>query len=110
MPPKTIEEAVDLANRGALAQTLEITVEKVSGEKFDRVTEYKLGPIPATLQEPEPAPELTTGQQDDWAWISQPLANDALDFPFGANDPLGSPRFSDATGTTDNFDDEEIPF
>lgn len=99
MPPKTIEEAVDLANRGALAQTLEITVEKVSGEKFDRVTEYKLGPIPTTLQEPEPAPELTTGQQDDWAWISQPLANDALDFPFGANDdkPL-------------SFDDEEIPF
>jgi len=47
--PDTAEEAVELAERGALAETRTITVRSVTGEKFDRIIDYGLGPIPPRL-------------------------------------------------------------
>ncbi len=44
--PDTAEDAVALAEAGALAETLAITVRSVAGEKFDRIVEHQLGPIP----------------------------------------------------------------
>ena len=59
-PPKTAEEAVRLANDGALAEPTLITVRSVSGERFDRVVGYELGPVPDYCPEPgwnDPAAE-----------------------------------------------------
>ena len=44
--PDTAEEAVELAEAGALCQTQKITVRSVAGEKFDRIISYELGPVP----------------------------------------------------------------
>jgi DNA repair protein RadD len=44
--PATVDEAVAIARAGGLAPTLEITVRSVTGEEFDRIIDYKLGPIP----------------------------------------------------------------
>jgi len=47
--PDTAEEAVELAEAGALAEPLSITVRSVAGEKFDRFSDYRLGPVPPRL-------------------------------------------------------------
>ena len=47
--PDTVERAVELAENGALAQPLSITVRSVTGEKFDRITNYELGSIPTAV-------------------------------------------------------------
>jgi len=47
--PNTADEAVELAEAGSLAPTSAITVRSVAGEKFDRITDYQLGPIPPRL-------------------------------------------------------------
>ena len=47
--PDTVEQAVELAEAGALAQPLSITVRSVTGEKFDRITNYELGAIPTAV-------------------------------------------------------------
>ena len=52
-PPETAGEAVALANDGALADTLAITVHSVAGERFDRITDYELGEKPEDYA-PEP--------------------------------------------------------
>jgi DNA repair protein RadD len=44
--PDTTEEAVALAEAGALALTRAITVRSVAGEKYDRIIDYQLGAIP----------------------------------------------------------------
>ena len=51
--PDDSEAAVDAARAGSLAQTLEIIVRHKSGEKFDRVVKYKLGPKPDGVQDDE---------------------------------------------------------
>ncbi|MCC7407230.1 MAG: DEAD/DEAH box helicase family protein [Phycisphaeraceae bacterium] len=45
--PASAEEAVELAQSGALADTLAITVRHVAGEKYERIVDYRLGPKPA---------------------------------------------------------------
>jgi DNA repair protein RadD len=47
--PDTVEEAVDICDAGGIAPTSAITVRSVAGEKFDRITDYQLGPIPPRL-------------------------------------------------------------
>jgi DNA repair protein RadD len=47
--PSTVQEAVDLAQAGALAQTLKITVRSISGQKYDRIIQYVIGPKPPRL-------------------------------------------------------------
>lgn len=44
--PASVAEAVDLANGGALADTLGITVRRKPGEKYDRIIEHELGQKP----------------------------------------------------------------
>jgi len=51
-PPPSAEEAVRLAEDGALAEARKITVRRISGERFERVTRCELGPIPDYCPEP----------------------------------------------------------
>ena len=43
--PRTCEEAVTLAEAGALALTEKITVRSMAGEKYDKVISHVLGEI-----------------------------------------------------------------
>lgn len=52
--PDTAERAVEIAEGGGVAHTEKITVRSISGERFDRIVGYKLGPMP----EPLPAGEV----------------------------------------------------
>ena len=71
--PDTVDEAVEWANGGALAEPKAITVRTVAGEKFDRVESVELGPRPemddglVKLLEREPVTESSGGlpQIDD---------------------------------------------
>jgi Type III restriction enzyme, res subunit/Helicase conserved C-terminal domain len=47
--PDTAERAVELAEAGALCATEAIVVRTVTGEKFDQVVGYKLGPMPESV-------------------------------------------------------------
>jgi DNA repair protein RadD len=47
--PESAEQAVDLAEAGALAPTHAITVRSVAGETFDTIPQHQLGPIPPRL-------------------------------------------------------------
>ncbi|RMF73507.1 MAG: hypothetical protein D6738_08595 [Acidobacteria bacterium] len=55
--PDDAEEAVELAEAGALAPTLAITVERRAGEQYDRVVGYVLGEKPPRLEDPDACPE-----------------------------------------------------
>lgn len=55
--PDSAEEAVDLADAGAFATTLAITVERKAGERFDRIVAYRLGAKPPRLESEEDLPE-----------------------------------------------------
>lgn len=50
--PSTAHEATALAQQGVLAEPESITVKSVAGEKFDRVTGWRLKPRPAYAPEP----------------------------------------------------------
>jgi hypothetical protein len=52
--PATVEDAVGLARAGFLTPVKGITVRSVTGEKFDRISNYEFGP---------PADEIPP---DDW--------------------------------------------
>jgi len=47
--PDTAERAVEIAEGGGLAHTEKITIRNITGEKYDRVVGYKLGPMPEPL-------------------------------------------------------------
>ncbi len=51
--PSSADEAVELADAGALTPTSAITVERKAGEKFDRVVAYRLGDKPPRLDSEE---------------------------------------------------------
>jgi DNA repair protein RadD len=55
--PTTADQAVALAEAGALAPTHAITVRSVAGEKYDRIIKHQLGPIPPRLGGDEYLPE-----------------------------------------------------
>ncbi|MBX3356458.1 MAG: DEAD/DEAH box helicase family protein [Phycisphaeraceae bacterium] len=55
--PTTVEEAVDLARAGALAQPLRITVERKPGDQWERVVGHELGPKPPRLEDPDNLPD-----------------------------------------------------
>lgn len=55
--PDTIEQAVELADMGALAPTLAITVMHKPGDKYDRIVGYRLGEKPARPESSEDLPE-----------------------------------------------------
>ncbi|HQL76438.1 MAG TPA: DEAD/DEAH box helicase family protein [Phycisphaerae bacterium] len=47
--PDTVEQAVEICEAGGIAPTLAITVRSVTGEKYDRIVNHQLGPIPPRL-------------------------------------------------------------
>ncbi len=49
--PDTVEDAINLADRGALAPTISIKLKHVAGEKYDQIVGYELGEIPLTIEE-----------------------------------------------------------
>ncbi len=52
--PKSADEAVEICEAGGIAETKGITIRSVVGEKFDRIVDCKLGPVPPrTLSNPE---------------------------------------------------------
>jgi DNA repair protein RadD len=51
--PDTVDEAIELANAGALAPTLTITVERRAGDKYDRIVGHTLGDRPPRLDDPD---------------------------------------------------------
>jgi DNA repair protein RadD len=65
--PATAEEAVALADAGALALTKSITVRSVSGEEFSRVVGYGLGERPAWQPSAEQADGVQVGPEPDYA-------------------------------------------
>lgn len=67
--PGTAERAVELAEAGAIATALSITVERKPGERFERVVGYKLGPKPAS-------PEY----EDDVPWYAADPADEEVPF------------------------------
>jgi DNA repair protein RadD len=48
--PDTAERAVELAEAGALAPTLAITVRAVAGEPFERIVDWELGEMPEPVE------------------------------------------------------------
>lgn len=48
--PDTAERAVEMAEAGSLATTEMITVRSIAGEKYDRIVDYQLGPMPEALE------------------------------------------------------------
>jgi DNA repair protein RadD len=67
--PDTVEEALALAQAGALAETEQITVRSVSGQKYDRIINYQLGPKPPLLdgsdeRDDETLPEYSWAEDD----------------------------------------------
>lgn len=63
--PSSVDEAVDLAEAGALAPTRAITVEHKTGEKFDRIVAYRLGDKPPRLDSEEGLPECVSAGDDE---------------------------------------------
>lgn len=57
--PASVEEAVELASAGALAQTLTITVEQKPGARYEQVVGCTLGAKPPRLDDADAAPEYT---------------------------------------------------
>lgn len=59
--PDTAQAAVDIANSGGLAMTRAITVREVTGDEFERITDYELEGKP----EPIPAGDMVDYDPDD---------------------------------------------
>lgn len=53
--PDSVDEAVDLADCGALAPTISITVQRKAGEKYDRIVNHILGPKAANIENEDSA-------------------------------------------------------
>ena len=47
--PDTAERAVEIAQGGGVAPTLGITVRTVTGDEFERIVDYELGPMPEPI-------------------------------------------------------------
>lgn len=64
--PATVDDAVGMADAGALAPATMITVRRVAGEEFDRISDYELGAIPPALESDVPAtvPEYVPADDD----------------------------------------------
>ena len=79
--PNTAREAVSLANEGLLAEPESITVKTVAGEKFDRITGWRLKERPVMRE-----PGDDSNEPDDWPSNSPAdlgVAQDDLDeIPF----------------------------
>ncbi len=62
--PDSVDEAVDLADAGALARTLAITVEHKPGEQYDRIVAHRLGERPPQVDSSDDLPEYVPPPDD----------------------------------------------
>ncbi len=68
------EEAVDICEAGGIARTNAVTVRSVAGEKFDRITDWKLGPIPPRLDGSEERGQGGPAESEpDYAWAGDDI-------------------------------------
>ncbi|GAG33652.1 unnamed protein product, partial [marine sediment metagenome] len=65
--PETAEEAVAMADGGALCETKSITIRSVAGEKYDRIVGYVLGEK-SSYREPGWEEENETADEAEYAW------------------------------------------
>ena len=95
--PSSVREAVAVASSGALAKPLKITVTLKAGEKYDRVTDYVLGPIPDPTAPPTETSLHSCGDCLYYGenWCSATCRTDVRD------ETPACPQF---------LDKEEIPF
>jgi len=67
--PETAAQAVAIAQAGGLAEPSAITVRSVAGEKYDRIVDYRLAPLPPRLdgsdeRETQDMPEYAFAEDD----------------------------------------------
>ena len=68
--PTTVQEAIELAEAGALAETEEITVRSITGQKYDRIINYQLGPKPPLLDGSE---ERDDGNLPEYGFVDDEI-------------------------------------
>jgi DNA repair protein RadD len=78
--PRTAERAVILANNGALALPLKVTVQQMAGEKFAKVISCELGALPEPVPDPGEEPVEDPFPPDGVAPIAQD-SSDSDDIP-----------------------------
>ena len=71
--PESAERAVALCGAGGVADTLAITVRSVTGEKYERITHHRLGPVP---------PRLDGSEERDDGNLPEYLGPEDEDLPF----------------------------
>ncbi|MEJ5260940.1 MAG: DEAD/DEAH box helicase family protein [Anaerohalosphaeraceae bacterium] len=68
--PDTVEQALALAEAGALAETKQITVRRISGQKYDRIVAYQFGPKPPLL---DGSQERDDGTLPEYSWAGDDI-------------------------------------
>lgn len=68
--PNTVQEAIELAEAGALAATEQIIVRSVTGQKYDRIINYRLGTKPPLL---DGSQERDDGNLPDYSWAEDDI-------------------------------------
>ena len=66
--PMSVEEAIALAEDGALCQTKAITVRNIAGQKYDQIISYELGKKPEYRQPGWDDEEVTPSSEQEYAW------------------------------------------
>lgn len=74
--PDTVDEAIEMANNGILKYPVKITIRHISGEKFDRISEYEYGDPPETQY------QSTYSKEDEEALLGVDADDDGSDIPF----------------------------
>ena len=64
--PQTTDETVAICEAGGIAPTLAITVRSVAGEKYDRIVNHQLGPIPPQLDGSDERETPVSVSPHDW--------------------------------------------
>lgn len=77
--PKTVDEAVKMANSGILNYPVKITIRHVAGDKFDRICHYEYGETPAEFFEEQ---QWKQQQEEEFNAMSNAMLEDENYIPF----------------------------
>lgn len=94
--PDTVDEAIEMANNGILKYPVKITIRHISGEKFDRISEYEYGDPPETQyasQYSKEDEEVLLGVADEDVGCNIPLPNQAPQLEYSGLDDDGDLPF-----------------
>jgi DNA repair protein RadD len=81
--PDTAREAAELASEGLLAEPESITVKSVAGEKFDRITGWRLKPRPIMHESGDDsadADDWHSNSPEDIGFKTEPFDEDSIPF------------------------------